>query len=242
MIKSITISILMLILPLSVFAQSDNYNGFSAGINYGGAVPTEMDTADYGAGLPGAVAGLEYRITLNSHFSLFPSLLYDFRRFKYGTVQKNDTVVEVDITNNGNYVDVPTYYTVDVEGKSVMHQLDIRLPFHWHINTWSSIHLGVYGSWIMAGKDETTATVQIGEGSIIDDIVEESNAFDDINRYETGIILGGSFHINKDMLISIEGIRSLTPYYKKGYYAELNEGKEVKFYQTYGMIRLSYFY
>ncbi|MFW5805584.1 MAG: hypothetical protein ACOCVX_03555, partial [Bacteroidales bacterium] len=70
MIKSITISILMLILPLSVFAQSDNYNGFSAGINYGGAVPAEMDTADYGAGLPGAVTGLEYRITLNSHFSL----------------------------------------------------------------------------------------------------------------------------------------------------------------------------
>lgn len=232
----------MLFFTVSAYAQTDNPAGFSIGVNYGGAVPTEMDTADYGAGIPGALAGLKYRIPINKKISLEPSLFYSFRQFKYGTVQKNDTVVDVDVMGNGNYVKVPTYYTANIKGRAITHQFDIQLPLNWKIQNRIAAHAGIYGSYIFTGKDKATATVQIGEGSIIDDIVETSNAFDYINRFEFGLMLGGSFYFNPELKISLEGIRALTPYYSDGYYAELNEGKEVKFYQTYGILRLSYYF
>ncbi|MGC9330767.1 MAG: outer membrane beta-barrel protein [Bacteroidales bacterium] len=242
MSKYVLIYLLGLILAMPVLSQTDSLGGFTIGVNYGGAIPTEMDTSAFGNGVPGVVAGLEYRIPLSHSISLQPALLYAFKQFHYGTIQKNDTVVSVDITNDGNYVNIPTYYTAHIEGKSRIHSLDIRIPLHWKMNAWSSMQVGIYGSWLMAGKDESTATVQIGEGSIIDDVVETSNAFEEINPFETGIILGGSFYVNSNLLITVEGSRALTPYYRDQYYAELNQGKEIKLYQTYGMIRVSYFY
>ncbi|MFO7880503.1 MAG: outer membrane beta-barrel protein [Bacteroidota bacterium] len=228
---------------LSLSAQLvDSSAGFTLGINYGGALPTEMDTADYGSGLPGAVAGLEYRFYFNEKLSLNPSVQYDFRQFKYGTTQKKDTVVEVDIQGNGNMSSVPTYYTAEIEGHARMHQFDLRIPVNWKFLDFASVHAGLYGSWVFAGKDEATATVRIGEGSIIDDVVETSDAFDDVKRFEVGVLLGGSYYLNPSLRLSFEGMRALSPYYKAGYYAGLNEGKDTKFYQTYGIFRISYFY
>jgi hypothetical protein len=230
-------------LAVNLQAQiTDSTAGFILGINYGGALPAEMDTADYGSGLPGGVAGLEYRFYFNEKLSFNPSVQYDFRQFKYGSSRKKDTVVEVDIQGNGNTSSVPTYYTADIEGHARMHQFDMVLPLHWQFHHRASAHAGVYGSWLFAGKDEAIVRVQIGEGSIIDDVVQTSDAFEDVNRFEFGVILGGSYYINSQLRLSVEGIRALTPYYKAGYYASVNEGKEIRLYQTYGIIRISYFY
>ncbi|MFP4664439.1 MAG: outer membrane beta-barrel protein [Bacteroidales bacterium] len=241
--KAIHGFIVLIMLAANLQAQiTDSTAGFTLGINYGGPLPTEMDTADYGYGLPGGVAGLEYRFYFSEKLSLNPSVLYNFRQFAYGTTQKEDTVVEVDLQGNGNTSSVPTYYTADVEGHARLHQFDLRLPVNWKPLDFASVHAGLYGSWVFAGKDEATATVQIGEGSIIDDVVETSDAFEYLNPFEVGVILGGSFYLNPNLRLSFEGTRALSPYYRAGYYAGLNDGRDTKFYQTYGIFRISYYY
>lgn len=239
--KPILTIILIVFISLNLNGQGlfDNFT-VSAGINYGGAIPTEMDSTDYGAALPAAIAGIQYKVKINDKFSIEPFINYNLRRFKYGTVQKADTVVDVDITGDGNTVAVPTYYTAEVEGKAYSHQFNLRLPLVWRFNKISSAHIGVYTSVAMGGKDEATATVQIGEGSILDDVIEVSDAYESVNRFEFGISAGGTFYINERWNISFEGIRALTPYYEKGYYEDLNNGKDVKFYQTYGILRFNY--
>lgn len=212
----------------------------NAGATYGGAIPTEMDTASYGAGLPGIIAGISYKFNPHKKFSIKAGILYNIRRFKYGTTQKEDTVVNVDISGDGNKVSIPTYYTAVVEGKAVTHHIDFRIPVIYRFHQISSAHLGVYGSWVFAGKDEATANVQIGEGSIIEDVEETSDAFESINSFEFGIVMGGNFYLNDRLVLTFEGIRALTPYYEKGYYSGINKGDEIKFYQTYGIIRLNY--
>jgi len=73
------------------------------------------------------------------------------------------------------------------------------------------------------------------------DIQEHKESFDNMNPFEFGFILGGAYHFNEQLMLSIEGLRAITPFYDDGYYASINEGKEVKFYQTYAFFRLSYF-
>jgi len=229
---------LFALIATSGFTQ--NQFGLNIGANYGGALPTELDTADYGAGLPGFVAGIEYKLPIAKEFTLHAGLLYNFRQFKYGTIQKNDTVVNVQIGNT--FASVPTYYTADVQGKVISHQIDFRLPAHWNFNEKSAVLFGPYLSYVAGGSDKTVINVQIGEGSILDDVQETREGFDNINRFEFGLILGGTYHFSENLSLNIEGVRAITPFYETGYYASINEGIEVKFYQTYVFVRFAYFF
>ena len=228
---------IFLISTASLLAQ--NQFGFNLGANYGGALPTELDTADYGAGLPGFVAGIEYKIPLAEKFTLHAGLLYNLRQFKYGTVQKNDTIVAVQIGNTN--ASVPTYYTANIQGKVISHQIDFRLPVLCNFNEKSAVLFGPYLSYIAGGSDKTIINVQIGEGMILDDVKETREGFNNINSFEFGLVLGGTYHFSEKLSLNIEGIRAITPFYEAGYYASINEGVEVKFYQTYVFVRFAWF-
>lgn len=209
---------------------AQNRIGFNLGMTYGGPIPTEMDTAASGGGLPGIIAGISYQYPITEKLSLNADLLYNLRQFKYSTTQKKDTLVEVDIA--GTNALVPTYYTADIQGKTIIHQLDLRLPLNYQINKKSLVYGGPYLSYVLGGLDRTIVNVQIGEGSLIDDAQEVSEGFDNINPFEFGLLLGGGYQFNAHFEIRAEGVRSLTPFYENGYYASINNGKEVKFYQT----------
>jgi hypothetical protein len=236
--KIALIFILFAISISSVFAQ--NQFGVNIGANYGGPIPTELDTASYGAGLPGFLVGIEYKLPIAEKITLHAGLLYNLRQFKYGTTQKNDTVVDVQIGNTN--ASVPTYYTADIQGKAMSHQIDFRLPVHWNFNEKSAILFGPYLSYVAGGNDKTVIDVQIGEGTILDNVQETREGFDNINPFEFGFILGGTYHFSEKLSLNIEGVRAITPFYEDGYYASINEGVEVKFYQTYVFVRFAYFF
>jgi hypothetical protein len=229
---------ILLLYTTAGFTQ--NQFGLNFGANYGGAIPTELDTADYGSGLPGFVAGIEYRVPIAEKFTLHAGLLYNLRQFKYGTTQKKDTVVDVQIGNTN--ASVPTYYTAEIQGKVISHQIDFRLPVHWNFNEKSALLFGPYLSYVAGGSDKTDINVQIGEGSILDDVQETREGFNNINPFEFGLLLGGSFHFSEKLSLNIEGVRAITPFYESGYYASINEGVEIKFYQTYVFVRFAYFF
>ena len=234
------IKILHLALCLSIarFTYAQTQLNVGIGFNYGGPVPTKMDTLSKGIPLPGLYTGFSYIVPISKKIWFAPDISYSFRHFKYKSIQKKDTLVDVEIT--GKYVTVPTYFTAQINGYMITHHFEIKTPIHWKLADKLSIGLGPYTSWIFTGIDCNTINVQIGEGSLIDNVEQNNKGFEGINPFELGMIFSCTYQIDNKFSLQMDCTRSLTSFYKNGYYESLNEGEKVFFYQTNVFLSLRY--
>jgi hypothetical protein len=230
---------LFLILSAFVFnlmLNAQQLNLF-AGANWGGAIPSETVQNSSGSGGTGVLFGIAYPIKLNEKLILKPSLSYELRRFSYASNERKDTVVSVSINNSS--ANVPTYYTAFVNGQFSSHYVLFSIPLSWFILKRYTVDAGLYYAYAFAGRDISDIRVQIGEGGVIDDLISQENNWDQVNKYEVGLSLGGSYYVNNQLSVSFATIRSFTPFYKEGYMLK-RIGNDVKFFPTYVKLFLSY--
>lgn len=208
-----------------------------AGITYGGAIPNKTDTNSKGKPGIGFNAGISYHIKLGEKLSLASELHYYSRSFEYESNVRHDTVVEVEF--GGSVTQLPTYYKAKVHGNVYTHHIDLSEMAVYRIGRYFSVTGGWFGSFALAGRDAVHVVVSIGEGGVVDDIVQDENHWTDINRFETGAKLGGIFHINNNFAIRFIGARAVSRFYKKGYIND-ESGQSISFYYTMLQAGFSY--
>ncbi|HOE04713.1 MAG TPA: porin family protein [Bacteroidales bacterium] len=208
-----------------------------AGITYGGAIPDTSVSNSTGSPGIGFNTGLAYTFRLNEKFTLQPELHYHSRNFTYESSLRKDTVVEVEF--GGSTTQIPTFYTARVHGNTYTHNLDVSAMATWRIGKYFSLTAGPYGSFAFAGRDAVQVVVTIGEGGVVDDIIQNEEHWADINRFETGLKLGGIFHFNDKFSLRIIGLRAFTRFYQQNYISGDN-GQPVSFYHTMLLAGVSY--
>ena len=233
MIRTILILVILLLTIESGIAQSFSVG---AGINYGGALPTEKVDSTSGKPLIGLNTGIAYTIPLSKRFSFTPALYYSFRGLDYGQNFTRDTLFAINI--NGVSAEVPSYYTAFVNGSMRLHYINMPLLFSYRIFKFN-ITFGPYLSVLVSGKDAGDVRVVIGEGGILDDYMESFDNFSVIRKLEQGFIIGSQTPIYKNLNLEMKVSRSLFTLYHPDRVIDNGQGI-VKMYNTYMEIGLVY--
>ena len=216
-----------------VSAQEIN---IGAGISVGGPIPTETIDSTSGKALVGAVANISFSFPIGERFSFIPGLQYSFRSLDYGQIYTRDTMITIDINGSGGQV--PSYYTVYIEGKMRLHYIEIPLLVGYRF--WKiQLLFGPYASILLGGYDTGDIKVVIGSGGVFEDHYEEFDNYPAIRNAEMGIMLGTNAPIYKNLGIEIKVTRSFFTLYNLD---ELpNSGEQiVPMYNTYVQMGLIY--
>ena len=215
------------------YAQEIN---ISAGINYGGPIPTEPIDGASGNPLIGAIAGISFSFPIGERLSFIPGLQYSFRGMDYSQIYTRDTMITIDF--NGTSGEVPSYYTAYVDGKMRLHYIDIPLLIGYRI--WKiQMLLGPYVSVLLAGKDAGNVKVVIGSGGVFDDYYEDFDSYPALRKAEIGLMLGSTAPIYKNLGIEIKVTRSFCTLYDLDKLRDNGQGI-VKMYNTYFQLGLIY--
>lgn len=231
----ILIPLLIVFLFKTGFGCAQDIN-LSAGISYGGPIPTETIDSTSGKPLIGAVAGISFSFPINERLSFIPGLFYSFRGLDYGQILTRDTLIIIDF--NGTSGEVPSYYTAYVDGKMRLHYIDIPLLIGYRI--WNfQMTFGPYVSVLLAGKDSGDVKVVIGSGGIFDDYYEDFDNYPALRKVEMGLMLGSNTAIYRNLSVEIKVTRSFFTLYNLNKLADNGQGI-VKMYNTYVQLGLVY--
>ena len=233
MIKLLPLIIILLCEMGSGFAQTI---GIGAGVNYGGAIPTEALDSTSGKPLIGFTAGVSYSIPLSERFSFLPQLNYSYRGLDYSQSFTRDTLFTVVI--NGNSGEVPSFYTAYIDGSMRLHYIDIPLLITYRILK-LELMFGPYISVLLGGRDSGNVRVVIGSGGFFDDYTEGYSNYGVIRKLEQGIMAGSKAPIYKNLSIEIKASRSFTTLYNLDKIVDKGQGT-VKMYNTYVQLGLIY--
>lgn len=231
----ILVALIIVFLFTSGIGRSQDID-LSAGINYGGPLPTETLDSASGKTLLGAIAGISFSYPINERFSFIPGIYYSFHGLDYSQILTRDTLITIDY--NGTTGQVPSYYTAYVEGKMRLHYIEIPLLIGYRI--WNfQMTFGPYISVLFAGKDSGNVKVVVGTGGIFDDYYEDFNNYPAIRKMEQGIMLGSKIPIYKNLGLEMKFSRSFFTLYNLEKLPENNQ-EIVKMYNTYVQLGLVY--
>jgi len=217
------------------------YSGFSqainigTGINFGGPIPTKKVDGASGKPLPGLMAGVGFSIPINEVLSFAPALYYSNHSLEYGQNYTKDTMVTVVLDNISG--EVPSFYTVYVNGAMNLHYIDINLLIKYKTKRFHLL-FGPYFSMLIAGKDAGKVRVVIGKGGFVDDYFEDFDNFKGIRKLEQGIMLGSQISIYKNLAVELKASRSFFSLYTPGKLPN-NQGDN-KMYNTYMTVGFIY--
>jgi hypothetical protein len=217
----------------SGFAQNIS---IGAGVNYGGAIPTEAIDSTSGKPIIGFSGGVSYSIPLSERFSFLPQLYYSFRGLDYSQSFTRDTLFTVVI--NGNSGEVPSFYTAYIDGSMRLHYIDIPLLVTYRILKFK-LMFGPYISVLLGGRDSGNVRVVIGTGGFFDDYTEAYSNYAVIRKFEQGIMIGSTAPIYKNLSIEIKASRSFTTLYNLDKIVDKGQGS-VRMYNTYVQLGLIY--
>jgi hypothetical protein len=230
--KAVLIAILILV--STVLSSQFVIN---AGLNTGGAIPTEKTEGSSAILLPGGYFSAGTNLMVTRRLRVQPSAYLDFKLFKYSAVQQKDTVVQTEVA--GILANVPTYYSANVNGFVNLGSIGIEIPIAFALNKKSSIVFGPYANMAIYKYDQIDLNVQIGEGGLIPDYDTSYNNKGKINTFEAGVMLGGRFKISDQVSLSFTGYRALSRFYVKD--AVLDDaGRDIPFYYTSFRVGITY--
>lgn len=217
-------------------------NGFTqnfsigVGLNYGGALPTEVIDSTSGKPIVGLIMGGSYSIPLSERFSFLPGLYYSFRGLEYSQSFTRDTLFTVDI--NGTTGQVPSFYTAYIEGAMRLHYIDIPLLITYRILKFQMM-FGPYFSVLLAGKDAGNVRVVIGSGGFFDDYTDVFSNFSALRKVEQGLMIGSNIPIYKNFSFEFRVSRSFFTLYHPDKLPDNGQGS-VKMYNTFMHMGLVY--
>lgn len=230
---------LLLLITLKTFAIAGN-NGWSLGFgtNYGGPLANKTIENASGKSLVGFGFHLAYNHNFSSKLAFTPTLTLDFRHFSYKALERNDTIVEVEM--GGTVGTIDTYYQAKINGRvhTVLGSLNILGEYRYSKR--ATLLFGAYAGMFPKRSDNVFLKVIIGEGGFLPDIDSTFNDGANIRNYEIGLCLGGKFYLTEKVSIDFLTTRALTPYYNL--WIPRNEKQEgMKFFSTYVRISLNFY-
>ncbi len=205
-------------------------------MNYGGPLPQKSMEGASGTPIIGLNAGSGYTFKLSEKFSLIPELYFSFKGVDYSSTYTRDTMVNITIM--GIPGAVPSYYTAHVEGKMNFHYLDLPILVAFKAKK-TQLLFGPYISQIIAGKDEGSVRVMIGDGGFYDDYYQDFNNNSFVNKTDFGFILGSIVPIFSQVFLEMKVSRSIKPIYKKGFFSS-NGNPENNLFNTYLHLSIAY--
>lgn len=235
MMKSFFAFLFFFLSSFFLSAQIEKVHIF-AGMNYGGPLPQKSMEGASGTPIIGLNAGSGYTIKLSEKFSIIPELYFSFKGVEYSSSYTRDTMVQITIM--GVPGEVPSYYTAYVNGKMNFHYLDLPVMVGYRAKK-TQILFGPYVSQIIAGKDEGSVRVMIGDGGFYDDYYDDFNNNSFVNKTDYGIILGSTVPLYNHLMFELKVSRSLRPIYKKGFFSS-NGNPENKLFNTFLHLSLAY--
>ncbi len=193
--------------------------GVRAGAIFGGPIPTNV-SPDSSDGTPGWGPSLAVwaSYALTPKLKVRAELGYSYKAADYSLLIRTDTSVTLELLP-GIVDTVPSFYFADVNGSLGLHYLE--LPIFIQYETFPRLHLnaGINLGYLLAGSDDGTADIQIGEGGIFEDTLTTfANFPDELQRFDLGVLLGSSYTFDFGLELEIRGYRSLTGLYRKGFF------------------------
>jgi hypothetical protein len=228
--KLLTVFILLLVITN---ANAQWSAGLVAGIKYGGPIGKVEGT---GKPLPGLIGGPTVKRWFGEKWRLSASVLYSFHGVEYSQTSTNDSTVYVTI--NQQQVPVTTNYTSNVKGTIRLHCIDVPIMVSRFIGKHSSIDFGPQLSYIVAGSDKGTNDVVFVENGIFNQKVQYNN-FEELNRMDYGITLGGTYYTNFGLNVSVRASRGFRSLYKKGFFSSRGV-TETGMYNTFVHVAVGY--
>lgn len=229
------IIILFYLLFCQIFSGFTQETAIIGGFNIGGPIPEKISDSSSGKPIPGIHVGFSYTYKFSDRFWLTPEIYYAYKGVDYGQSFTRDTLVP--ITLFGVPAEVPSFYTVNVNGSIRLHSIDIPLLFSYRIGKFKFC-LGPYFSFVFGGKDTGNVRVVVGEGGFFDDYTETYNNIKNIRVFESGIIAGFNVPIYKRFFTELKVTRSFTGLYKSD--APNRGNGSNKMFNTYLFLSLGY--
>jgi hypothetical protein len=215
----------------SSWGQSRHHVGAWGGIQYGGPIPSKVDPdSSGGKAALGPSLGVFWSMDLGEKWRLNAGLGYAFKGAEYWQTVRQDTMMPMEILP-GMHDTVPTYYVADVKGKISLHYLEVPLTLQYKLGKSMWLEGGLYGAFLLAGKDPGTSDIQIGDGTLFPDTVLVFDNFREMNRVDVGFSLGGMYCFKQGLFIELKAQRSIRGLYRKGFLSEQGL-EEIPLYHT----------
>lgn len=227
--------IIFLALVSSLQAEDSKISyGLRAGMIFGGPIPTEMSKENKGNPKLGTVFGLWLEKDVGSGFSIRHEVSLAYKGVDFSAeIFDRDTLVPI-----MQFDTVPTTYDVFVNGEMRFLYLDLPIFISFNIPKITRLSIGIMPSFLLTGKYEGKANIIVGEGGF-KDTTEKFNTFNNINKFDFSICLGGGHQLFNDLIFSVYASRSIINLSKSGTkstrYANVG-----KLYNTYVVFSLLY--
>jgi hypothetical protein len=187
---------------------SDN-NGLKTGVIFGGPLPSKWSEEFNGYPKFGIKVGFFLDYEINGSLSIISEMNIAYKGVDFTAFLQRDTIVEVEMM--GEKGTIPTYFTADIDGGMEFFYIDIPILAKYDLFGMMTLLGGVQLSVLAGGDYSGKAHVVVGEGGFYDDIIEEFDNYDQLNRFDIAVCLGGEHRITDDFRLSILATRSLLP-------------------------------
>jgi len=210
--KIVIISLLLLVL-LSNYSYSgiffsDN-NGLKTGVIFGGPLPSKWSEEFNGYPKFGIKVGFFLDYEISESLILISEMNIAYKGVDFTAFLERDTIVEVEMMGEKGMI--PTYFTADIDGGMEFFYIDIPVLAKYDFLGVMTLLGGVQFSILAGGEYSGKAHVVVGEGGFYDDIIEEFDNFNQLNRFDMAVCLGGEHRISEDFRLSVLATRSLLP-------------------------------
>lgn len=193
--------------------------GVRAGLNLGGPIG-KLDGAK-GFPIPGPQAGLYYNLKLNQRWGVNMDVLYSFRGAGYSSSARGDSTIYIQV--GPGLVPVSTNFTSEVNGKMMLHYLDIPLQVEYKYGKsqrWS-VTAGIMLSYLFAGEDKGITKVIFVEGGQFNQTINYNN-INEINKLDYAVTLGGTYQLPRGFNVSLRASRGFVPLYPASFFVARN--------------------
>lgn len=225
--------ILSFLFSASVLFTGAQELGISGGLTLGGPLPKKIEHGSEGKPQLGSLFGIDYAYHLSEKIGISSSLGMRQKKVWYGQNYTRDTLIPVDL--GIMTAEVPSFYTANVSGEMDLIYLELSSSVSYKINEFNRLSLGIYYANFIAGNDNGTVRVIIGEGGYYDDYIENYNNNNNINSHDFGLNLNYYKKIYKRLYTEVQLSRSLVPLYQNPINGVLN-----KLYHTYVYFKFGY--
>lgn len=232
--------ILSIICPFVLLSQNKKIE-FYAGSAIGGPAPTQIADSSYAKLKHGISAGTSYLLFKKNQFSVNTEVSYQLIRLGYGQNLQNDTTVQVQLPmQNGDTLttNINTYYKASVSGAMRLNYIKAGTNFSYSYKK-ITFTLGTYFTYLIGGYDKGNVHVTIGEGGVagLDDIDQEFDNTEGINKTGFEFLLRTKYQVYKNLSLGLQVSRAFSTFYNKDF---LIRGERIKFYNTILGINISY--
>lgn len=222
--------ILFILISFSGFSQ----HSFSIyiGAGAGGPMPNEFSEDSYGKLKLLPSLGLQFNHSFSEKWSASHYFSWRLNGALYGKTYKNDTLVPLPMDES---IKVPTYYTANVNGNMLFNYIEYSPNIKYLKGSKTYMEMGPYIAYFAGGFDKGTVDIVIGEGGFFDDIQQEYDNKDLVNKFDWGIKAGFGVNLPFNSSVVVGVLRSFNNLYS---HFPSNQTETMKLYLTSIEIKL----